>query len=140
MKILLPVDGSACSTRAVRHAIAHLREFGKRPGVVLLYVDAPLLERFTRHVSPEDVARFHARNAAAATRPATRLLAKAGIAWRERVLVGEAASCIADVAKQDRCDLIVMGSHGRGAFKSLLLGSVVTKTLASTKTPVLVVR
>lgn len=55
-------------------------------------------------------------------------------------LVGDAAMCIARVAKEEHGDMIVMGSHGHGGLKSLLLGSVVSKTLALTRLPVLVVR
>ena len=140
MRILLPVDGSPFSARAVRYVIKHLPVFGKRPAITLAYVDSPLIERVSKYVSPEDLARFHEKNAAAATSAATRLLSKARIPYRERRLVGDAAAGIARVAREERCDMIVMGSHGRGAVKSLLLGSVVSKTLALTKLPVLVVR
>ena len=140
MKILLPIDGSPFSTRAVRYVVKHLQTFGKRPRITLVHADSPLLERLSKYVGPEDIARFHEKNAAAALAGAKRLLLKTGIAFRERRLVGEAAQCIARVAKEERSDLIVMGSHGRGALKSLLLGSVVTKTLALTRVPVLIVR
>jgi len=80
------------------------------------------------------------KNAATALASARRVLSKARIRFRERCLVGEPGDCIARVAKEEGSDLIAMGSHGRGALKSLLLGSVVTKTLALTRVPVLVVR
>ena len=140
MRILLPVDGSTYSTRAVRYVAKHLQTFGKRPAITLVHVDPPMIERLTRHVSSEDVARFHEKNANAALRAARRVLTAARVAFRERHLVGEAASIIARVAKEEHSALIVMGSHGRGALKSLLLGSVVTKTLAQTRVAVLVVR
>jgi nucleotide-binding universal stress UspA family protein len=44
------------------------------------------------------------------------------------------------MAKGDKFDLIVMGSHGHGALAGLLMGSVATKVLALSKTPVLLVR
>lgn len=140
MRILLPIDGSACSTRAVRYLVKHLRTFGKNSRITLVYVDPPMIERASKYVGPEGAALFHRRNAAAALRAPKRILSKAGIAFRERHLVGEAGAGIARAAKQEKSSLIVMGSHGRGALKSLLLGSVVTKTLALSRTPVLIVR
>lgn len=74
MKILLAVDGSACSTRAVRYVVKHLRFFGKRPSITLLNLDPPLLERVTTQVSPEDIARYHEKNAKAAVGAARRVL------------------------------------------------------------------
>lgn len=140
MRILLPVDGSACSARAARYVAKHLQVFGKRPTITLVHVDPPLIERITRYVGPEDLARFHDKNANAALRRARRILAAAGIPFRERHLVGDTAPCIARTVKEERSELIVMGSHGRGALKSLLLGSAVSKTLALTRVAVLVVR
>ena len=142
MKILLPVDGSRFSTRAVNYVINHLQPqlFGRKPQITLLHVDPPMIEMVSAQISPEDVARYHDKNSAAALRGARRMLDAARLPCRERRLVGEPGPCIARVAKQERSDLIVMGSHGRGALKSLLLGSVVTKTLAQTRTPLLIVR
>ena len=54
--------------------------------------------------------------------------------------VGHAADEIARYAAANAIDLIVLGSHGHGTFSSLVMGSVVTKVLASCKTPVLIVR
>ena len=140
MKILLPVDGSTCSTRAVRYVIRHVARLGKRPDILLLNVDPPALERISTQISAEDIAQFHARNANAALKPARRLLDAARIKHRECALVGTPGDVITRIAKDERCDLIAMGSHGRGAMASLLLGSVVSRVLAGSRIPVLVVR
>ena len=47
---------------------------------------------------------------------------------------------IIDTAKQKKCDLIVMASHGRSGLAALLLGSETTKVLTHCKLPVLVCR
>lgn len=46
---------------------------------------------------------------------------------------------IADFAKQNECDLIIMSSHGRGAILSVLLGSTIQNVLRIAPCPVLVV-
>jgi nucleotide-binding universal stress UspA family protein len=51
-----------------------------------------------------------------------------------------AALKIVDVAEQEACDLIFMGSHGRSGWGQLLLGSVTNKVLSHTTKPVLVHR
>jgi nucleotide-binding universal stress UspA family protein len=51
-----------------------------------------------------------------------------------------AALKIVDVAEEQHCDLIFMGSHGRSGWGQLLLGSVTNKVLSHTTKPVLVHR
>lgn len=51
-----------------------------------------------------------------------------------------AAQKIVEVADQEACDLIFMGSHGRSGWGQLLLGSVTNKVLSHTAKPVLVHR
>ena len=140
MKLLLAVDGSTCSLRAVRYVIRHLALFGKKPSITLIHLDPPMVEKVSLAISPQDIARYHERNGAAALRAASRALTRAGISHQKRMLVGQPGGAIARAAKESRCNLIVMGSHGHGALKGLLLGSVVTKVLAQTDIPVLIVR
>jgi universal stress protein A len=52
-----------------------------------------------------------------------------GIAWRE----------IVGTAKETGCDLVVMGTHGRGAVTHLLLGSVAEKVVRKAECAVLTV-
>ncbi len=47
---------------------------------------------------------------------------------------------LAEIVNQDAPDLLVMGSHGHGAFAGAVLGSVSARLLAHTKVPVLLVR
>ncbi|SEI94383.1 universal stress protein [Frateuria terrea] len=142
MKILLPVDGSPSSHRAVRYVIRHWNGMpvAGRPQLVLLHVDPALSAGVTRYLSANDVSRFHSTNASAALRTARRTLARANQLFDEMHEIGDPASVIIQLASRLKCDLVAMGSHGWGALLSLVLGSVVVKVLAHSRVPVLVVR
>jgi nucleotide-binding universal stress UspA family protein len=129
MKILLAAHGSACSLRAVRYVVRHIGMFGRKPGVVLLKLDPPMVEQISAVVDPGEVARYHEKNGKTALREAKRVLTKVRIPHRSRLVVGEPGGIIARTAKNSRCNLIARGSHGHSALKGLMLGSVVTKVL-----------
>ena len=58
-----------------------------------------------------------------------------------RVLhAGPPAEVICWLAQERKCDLIVMGTHGRSGLKHLLLGSVAELVLRNARCPVLTVR
>jgi nucleotide-binding universal stress UspA family protein len=136
MKILLAVDGSECSTRAVRYVAKHL---DASTPMLLLHADPPL-RGVALDVGARNIALYHADNHKAAVRAARRVLKQAGVPFRELLLVGHPDQAIVRTAKKEKVDVIVMGSRGNGVLANLLLGSVVTKVLASTQIPVLVVR
>lgn len=54
--------------------------------------------------------------------------------------VGPAGDVIAKLVNAGSVDLLVMGSHGHGSVAKVVMGSVATKVLASSKVPVLLVR
>ncbi|NVJ26362.1 MULTISPECIES: universal stress protein [Myxococcus] len=56
---------------------------------------------------------------------------------KHRVLVGEAASTILELAEKEGHDLIIMGTHGRRGISRVLLGSVAQKIVARAHCPVL---
>ena len=56
-----------------------------------------------------------------------------------RVVGGHAAERLADLADEERAEMIVVGSRGRGAFKAAFLGSVSTSLIGVARCPVLVV-
>jgi nucleotide-binding universal stress UspA family protein len=59
----------------------------------------------------------------------------------ERVLLeGAPSTAIVDYATDEACDLIVMGTHGRGGIDRLLLGSVAERVVRTSSVPVLTVR
>jgi nucleotide-binding universal stress UspA family protein len=65
----------------------------------------------------------------------------AGLAFSRHIVFSDLiAQQIAHTAQELRCDLIFMGSHGRGGWGQLLLGSVTTKVLSICDIPVLVHR
>lgn len=142
MKILLPVDGSPSSSRAVRYVIQHWggKSANRHVSLTVLYVDPPLPSRVARVLPAEVRAGYHEDHAQVAVRPARRALRKAGLEFEERHVVGDPAMFTVALAAKQRCDLIAMGSHGRGALLSAVLGSVVMKVLSRSKVPVLVVR
>lgn len=140
MKILLAVDGSAASTRAARETI-RLFEYGAEPArITLFHADAPLMKAVAIELGPQAAAEYHASNSRYAMKGARAALRRAGVPFVEKAVVADPAPGIVREAKSGKYDLIVMGSHGRTALQSVLLGSVTTKVIAQTEIPVLVVR
>jgi len=140
MKILVAVDGSDISLRAVKHVIALNRELARPAKVTLLAVDPPPFPGVERRIGANATRQFHEESLESMLRDARRSLSRAKLELTERAEVGEIAETILKVAKQDGADLIVLGSHGRSAVKGILLGSVSSKVLAQSEVPVTIVR
>ena len=141
-RILLPVDGSECALRAVALVIAK-RAYYANPSeleIHLVNVQPPLSHDITRFASQQQVADFHREESEKLMQSACQLLDEAGAAYTCHPLVGAVAEAIAGLADTLHCDQIVMGTHGRGAFRELLMGSITIKVLHLSKVPVLLVK
>ncbi len=141
MKILIAADGSNFTIKAVNFVTTHLDWFKGQPELHLLNVKAPIPIGHVRSViGKEELEDYYKDEALAALAPAKKLLDDAGVTFMSDYRVGDVAHEIQAYAKQKQIDMIVMGSHGHGAFRNLVMGSVATKVLSSTTMPVLIVR
>ena len=140
MKILVAVDGSPMSRHAVQHVVRLSRALAEQAVVTLLNADPPLMQSVAIRLGAESVRRYHDENAHYALRDARAALKRARQPFREMFVVGDPAEAIVREAKAGRHDLVVMGTHGRGALEGLLLGSVARKVIAQSTVPVTVVR
>ena len=137
--ILVATDGSQLSLPATRQAVALAKALGARLtciAVVLPYAPRAngyaALRGFSAAARKEAHQLLKAFNAEARARGvrATTTSLVGGEPWKHILLA----------ARSHRCDLIVMGSHGRGGLTGVLLGSEVTKVLTHSSIPVLVCR
>ena len=141
MNILLAVDGSKYSKRAATWLTRHATSFRGKPRIVVLNVHVPIpYQGVSSVVGQAAIDRYHRDECEAALAPAVKLLNGAKLAHEATWRVGDPAAEIVALAKKRRADLVVMGSHGQGALKGLVVGSVVSKVLAASKVPLLVVR
>ena len=132
--ILLPVDGSASSTRAAKHAATLAKAFGS--SVLVLNVQPEIEEWQTHGMGREAAIEHHAKLAKAASADASRILAEAGISFEAIVEHGETPQVIARIAAQRDCASVVMGTRGQGELKGILMGSVGLKVIHLLEVPV----
>ncbi|MBU1365823.1 MAG: universal stress protein [Gammaproteobacteria bacterium] len=141
MKILLPVDGSECSLRAVDHLITHVGWFRDVPEIHLLHVHAPIpIGRVQAHVGKETLHAYYLEEGQEHLVEAQKKLDAAGRFHTTHIHVGQPAEVVARLADELACDLIVMGAHGLGALAGLVMGSVATRVLHLAPCPVLLVK
>ena len=140
MKILLPVDGSEVSIKAVRLAISLLRQ-GLSGSVVLANVQEPAT-LYEMVVAPDGEVLQRVSTAAGVDtlEPAERLLIEAGVVYEREIATGDPAHTIVDIAERFACDLIVMGARGTSALRSALLGSVSNEVRHAAQVPVMIVK
>jgi len=141
-RVLVPVDGSDCSLRAVGYVVGDRARCIASDGyeVHLLNVQAPLPRDVTQFVGHAQVADFHRAESERALQPAEAALVQAGVPYTAHAEVGHLGETIAQRADDLACDLIVMGAHGRGALADLLLGSIATRVIHLARMPVLLVK
>ncbi|HEY8245600.1 MAG TPA: universal stress protein [Casimicrobiaceae bacterium] len=141
MKALLATDGSPHSQNAVEGFVSRFAWFKQPPAVELVTVHPAIpYGRAAAWAGRETVEKYYAEESDAALRGASELLKARGVDFRAVKLVGEAAPEIVKHAQSSGCDLIVMGTHGQTAVANLVMGSVATKVIATSKVPVLLLR
>ena len=141
MNILLAADGSDYTKRAARYLADYVADLKKAPTIHVLNVHGAIPYRGVASVvGKKAIEQYQAEECEKALAVARKELDKAGVAYEASWAIGEVAARIADFAKKNAIDLIVMGSHGHGAFASFALGSTAARILATCKTPVVIVR
>jgi nucleotide-binding universal stress UspA family protein len=138
-KILVPTDGSEPSNAALQEALKFARMLGS--AVRIAYVWEPM--SYILLEGPVDLSTATRREGERILDGAAAKARDAGFAV-ETTLV-EAAdrrvpAAIAEEAVRSRCDLIVMGTHGRRGFEHLVLGSVAEGVVRRATVPVLLLR
>lgn len=140
LSMLVAVDGSSAANRAVQHA-ARQAAHTPKARIVLLNVQPHIVsENVRRFVSRRQIAEYTEAQARPALRQGERILANAGVRYEVRVTTGATVETILATAAEADCGRIIVGTRGRGAAKSLLLGSVAYGLVHHADVPVTVVK
>lgn len=133
--ILFPTDFSDQSNCAFQLASALARDYAAR--LVILYVAEPFLPVATDggFMIPPTMDTKELREKLRQLRPHD-----AKVEVQHRLAEGDAATEILRIAAEIKCDLIVIGTHGRTGLSRLLMGSVAEQVLRKACCPVLTVK
>lgn len=137
--ILVPIDFSDCSRKALRYAVPFARQFGA--SLTLLNVVG--VNYGGGEFGAIDFATLEKQMAESAADQLKRLLEEevpADVPADAVVRIGHPASSIADTARQRNTDLIIISTHGYTGLKHILLGSVTENVVRHAPCPVLTVR
>jgi nucleotide-binding universal stress UspA family protein len=141
--LLVPIDGSDLSERAIS---ASIELAGKLHAAITGFVVEPdvMLPAAGRHPSvvlhesesADAAAAAHAKSLLEHFRTSAK---EAGVTFHSHfVRTSNVDQAILTAADEKHCDLIVMVTHGRGAFGELLFGSHTKTVLSKSKVPLLV--
>ena len=130
--ILVPVDGSANSAKALRLAVDIAEKYIAK--LTVLYVasyeiDAELQHFAALEYNPEDDSSVRTASEQIGKSTIKRMIDKleTSIAVKSIVLFGNPATMIVEYVKNNDFDMVVMGNRGLSKIKGLLMGSVSRK-------------
>jgi len=147
-KILLAMDGSESSFRALKYAIhlakvedaeimlLHVLENVKQGGVIGLrarYGDVKIVKAFLKY--SEEIAKRWIEKAKEEAR-------SNDVKLRTEIILEQSSKAeeIVKYAEKNEADVIILGTRGLTRFKKLIVGSVANAILSNAKCPVLIVR
>lgn len=141
--ILVPVDGSAISFSAVRHAAQLAQGFNSQLTLISLIAEDPFTGvdfHYSSSIMKEYFIQAQA-NAEQALVEAAQIAAQAGSTVQTKIMQGAvSAEGVLDSARELHADLIVMGSHGRKGLKKFILGSFAQDVLSHAELPVMIIK
>jgi len=145
--ILVATDGSKLAVKGARAAVKLAKPLGAK--ITGVYVAPP----FAPPIRNEAASRYSGSFSRSRYGKIMKALARQALCAVARAARAEKVPCrtrllidplpwhgILRAARAGKCDLIAIGSHGRNAFGSLVLGSETNRVLAHSKIPVLVAR
>ena len=136
-KILLAIDGSEHSTAVVEKAIEYAKLL--HATILLMHCHAKFPVNLGEPYRDSQIAKI-IRVSEELVAPFMQRLKSADISAEDRLMEEPAGKMISEVAKIERCELIVIGSRGLSNLTNLIVGSVATRVLQTAPCPVLVVR
>lgn len=140
MKLLLAVDGSKFTDKALAFLLQHPGLLGPESELLVVNVQPPVPGGVTSLLGSADVAADHAEEANKVLEPIRQLLDKAGRPHRCICVVGAPVEEIIFAAKNEHAEMIVMGTHGHGWIGRALMGSIAQRVVADSEIPVLLVK
>jgi nucleotide-binding universal stress UspA family protein len=141
MKLLVPLDGSTASERALEHALS-LAAGNPATIIILLNVQTPEVLGLSdiRARSQNDRMLADRRSEEVLRRP-VETCGKHHVSCEKRAEYrGTVAETIVRVARETGADQIVMGARGLGRLRGLMLGSVTTQVVHLADVPVTLVK
>lgn len=134
-KILFPTDFSGCSDASLEYATALARDMDA--SLLIIHVEEPPMAygggEMYYGVSEPDFAKLGRMLAMIApTDPA--------VPCEHRLLSGNPVRTIVELATEEEVELIVLGTHGRTGFRSLLMGSIAEAVVRTAPCPVLTLK
>jgi nucleotide-binding universal stress UspA family protein len=132
-KILFPTDYSSLSDAPLAYATALARDMGAT--LLIVHVEEPPMaygggEMYYGVAEPDYDALRRMLENVKPTDPA--------VPCERRLVTGDPAGAIADLAASEGVDLIVMGTHGRTGLRRLLMGSIAEAVVRTAPCPVLI--
>lgn len=140
-KIVVPLDGSGWSRRALPHAVDIARANGSE--IILLHVFRPPAADYadTLVLAGQEGQIQQLRESIEQTLMSiAHGLRDEGVSVQTQLIEGAGvASAICDFVRDENIDLVVMSSHGRTGLARFLFGSVASKVMEGIKVPVLLI-
>jgi nucleotide-binding universal stress UspA family protein len=142
-KILVPLDGSPTAWRGVQEALVLAKDLRARLVVLHVVDDYPMMAEVASAEVFEEMRRRLMQYGEDVLGKARRQAEEAGVPCE--CVLRETPSLrpfdvIVEEANMRRCDLIVMGTHGRKGLSRLALGSNAEMVVRESPVPVLLVR
>ena len=135
-KILVPLDGSKTSLKALNEAIYLARQCGATiTGLCVIPIYTINLGKLLTSLKNQSI-----KEAKKFMSNAKTISAQNGIVFNEKIIYGNEVWEITEFASYKKFDLIVIGSRGVGPIKEMFLGSVANAVVHKSNIPVLVVK
>ncbi|HXV50861.1 MAG TPA: universal stress protein [Nitrosopumilaceae archaeon] len=135
-KILVPMDGSKTSFRALDNAIEIARAC--HATILGVHVISFLPTEFMPAVVPYKI--YQKKEAGIFLEKSKTLAAKKGILFKYAIIYGSPVEQIIALARAKKFDLIVIGARGKGRLAEAFLGSVSNAILHKSTIPVMIVK
>ena len=134
-KILVPVDGSENSFRALEQAIFLATKIQEAQITVLYIIEAlPSLYIYSPKIM-EKLRADYEREYTKILERCKEMANKSGVNINTVLLEGDPASKIIGYSDREKFDLIIIGSRGMGKFKEMIIGSVSNKSYTMQNVP-----